>query len=338
MRLFSSNSKISNLPPTFISTTQPLPLSEDVLLKSKSHHNNYNSPLSVRDNLLATSASSKSIDAINSEKRIQRLLEKNQNECTSKERRILRRYKSRLASVKITNLISDQMKPVNVLGNIDNKMNNKCDNNISLNGSDIEDVKQHKKLIESYNKHKEQTLIGRDRKSFLREFLMLEEYSADVESYLKKNSDTIMCDNMFVEDNNNKKNNNQTSQEPNQSPYKLIENSVQITKGYTQVNNFKFNRMKKKKDLSVLPLLEQNRRLEQRKLQILAKKKRQNNTMEHLHPLNSERRRANRRKPSLKQKIIHRLSGKKKHNKGLQIYKRSGYFKRHKNKEKQQDV
>merc|ERR1711981_131785 len=98
-----------------------------------------------------------------------------------------------------------------------------------------------------------------------------------------------------------KKNDKQTSHKPNQSPYKLIENSVQNTQRYTPVNNLKFNRIKKKKDLSVLPLLEQNRRLEQRKLQVLAKKKRQYNTTEHLHPLNSERRRANRRKPSLKQ-------------------------------------
>lgn len=67
---------------------------------------------------------------------------------------------------------------------------------------------------------------------------------------------------------------------------------------------------KRKKALSHLPIREQKRRLEQRKFQLISKEKRSSKRNEYLHPMNSERRRANKRKPSLRQKILQKSTQK----------------------------
>jgi len=328
MRLFGSNPKHSKSPSTLSSTTQPLSLSEDVLLESKLSHTYHRDPsshLSAEENTLTALSSSGSINVNKNEERIQRLLGKNQNECTSKERRLIRRYKIRSINVEVTNLRSDHMKVVDIFSDINNKIN-KQEDSILFHESDTQDVEQLKTLDKGHNKPKEQTLIKGNRKDFMGDVLMQEDYLKTEDSNLKNNPDNIIFDKKFVEDNMNKKIDKQISDKinknPNLQPNTCIENSVRNTQGHTSVTKLKFNKMKKKKNVSHLPLLEQKRRLEQRKLQLLAKEKREYKTAEHSHPLNSERRRANRRKPSLKQKIIHKLSCKKKYSKELKMYRK----------------
>jgi hypothetical protein len=248
MRLFGSNSKPSNLSHTF--------------------HRNHSSPLSVRENKFTASASARSIDAKKNEERIQKLLEKDQNECTSKEKRLIRRYKSRLSSDEGIHLRSDQIKAVDIVSDINNNLNNKQEDSIFFHNTDTKNMKQNRTLVKENNKSNEQTLIEKNRKGSPSEYLLNKKYTTNNEKVFQVSSHNIIFDDKKTDEHNIYKIKKYTN-------YKQINNrekSVRNKKKQKIVTNLKFKKIKKNYDLSNLPLLERKCRLENRKLQFLLKK------------------------------------------------------------------
>jgi len=91
---------------------------------------------------------------------------------------------------------------------------------------------------------------------------------------------------------------------------------------------------KKLKDFSNLPPEERGRREKQRQMQQEARKRRELGEVMTRHPLNSERRRANRRKPGRAGLIAIRKKELKKKQETLNLYNASGYRMRHARNEK----
>ena len=349
MKLFGKRKKVS-------ATTSELtnaPTAEELKVEDEKVSSYFSSDFTPPS---ATQSSKKEVKKVDHD--IEKLLAMDPSTLTSKQRRVLRRYKERSKEDTVEKQPESSSEPKDssakeAISESEENLDGKCADQTVISKNEPQKSEAKSKISEDDVKKDEEVEKIENIKATTNEKFSLggkqsvEEVAEQLKGLNSKERRKLLrklaseYDEAFLEkvteaskkiaEENEAKQAKEQKKEEKESAKRSKEESVN-TDNPTDISNFSEEPKKKRKkvkDLSHLPPEERARREEQRRLQKEAQARRAAGEVLTRHPLNSERRRANRRKPGRAGKIALMKKQMKEKQENLRMFNASGYNMRH---------